>query len=192
MMIFGNRRKSEDEATPTDDRMPNVVPATQPTAPERVGFETVLGATSVMEGSLRCAGNIRLDGQFSGMLQINGNVLVGETAMIEADINGDNISIAGTVRGNVMGKRLQLLRTARVFGDITATAFSSDEGALIEGKVVIREEETPPEDEAQTLPDESPPDVVDSLVMNDDDTTAVEAPNINEKHIDTQQEADDD
>jgi cytoskeletal protein CcmA (bactofilin family) len=101
----------------------------------RATFETVLGATSVAEGKLHCESNVRLDGTFSGTLEITGNVLVGETAKINADINAHHIAIAGTVRGNVSGQRVQLLRTARVWGDIQATSLTTEDGAFIEGKV---------------------------------------------------------
>ena len=72
-----------------------------------------------------------------GTLEIGGNVLVGETAQINADINAKNISIAGAVRGNVNGKKVQLLRTGRIWGDIRATALTTEEGAFIDGKITM-------------------------------------------------------
>jgi cytoskeletal protein CcmA (bactofilin family) len=100
-----------------------------------VGFESVLGTNSTMEGTLRSNANVRLDGTFTGTLDINGNVLVGETAKINADIKARNISIAGAVRGNVTGKKVQLLRTGRIWGDIAANALTTEEGAFIDGKI---------------------------------------------------------
>jgi cytoskeletal protein CcmA (bactofilin family) len=107
--------------------------STLPQSP--VGFETVLGANSTMDGTLQSNANVRLDGAFTGTLEITGNVLVGETAKINADINAKNISIAGAVRGNVSGKKVQILRTGRVWGDISATALTTEEGAFIDGKI---------------------------------------------------------
>ncbi len=117
------------------------IPPAQP-----VGFETVLGASCTLDGTLVSTGNVRLDGTFSGSLDIHGNVLVGETAKITADIVAKNISSAGAVRGNVTGKKVQLLRTGRVWGDITATALSTEEGAFIDGKIsmVSKDEARPP------------------------------------------------
>jgi cytoskeletal protein CcmA (bactofilin family) len=114
-------------------------PTPQPTAAPRqpAGFDTVLGANATLKGDLKCQGNIRLDGTFEGTLEIDGNVLVGETGKITADINAKNISIAGAVRGNVSGKKVQLLRTGRVWGDITATSIATEEGAFIEGKITM-------------------------------------------------------
>jgi cytoskeletal protein CcmA (bactofilin family) len=106
------------------------------TSPHPVGFETVLGSSSTLKGDLKSQGNVRLDGIFEGTLEIDGNVLVGETGKVTADIHAKNVSIAGAVRGDVSGKKVQLLRTARVWGDISATAIST-EGAFIEGKITM-------------------------------------------------------
>jgi cytoskeletal protein CcmA (bactofilin family) len=106
----------------------------------------VLGANSVIEGVLRSNANVRLDGTFSGTLEITGNVLVGETARINADINARNISIAGAVRGNITGKKVQLLRTGRIWGDIRAQALTTEEGAFIDGKIAMIGQESVSED----------------------------------------------
>lgn len=148
MSFFGGRRNQSQQPDPAPEPQPDRSPyASAPTSPIRetretpipavqpVGFETVIGAGCTLEGSLSSTGNVRLDGTFSGTLDIQGNVLVGETAKITADIAAKNISIAGAVRGNVTGKKVQLLRTGRVWGDIVATALSTEEGAFIDGKI---------------------------------------------------------
>ena len=147
MAFFSNRRSSESSSSTVTD---SITPA-NPTR-NTAGFETIMGAGCTIEGALRSDSNIRLDGDFTGTLEITGNVLVGETANINADINARNISIAGTVRGNVTGKKVQLLRTARVWGDIHATALSTEEGAFIDGKISMTSaqpafEETEAEDD---------------------------------------------
>jgi cytoskeletal protein CcmA (bactofilin family) len=146
MSFFGNRRQAEAAPTPAPQK-PQLIAPQQP-----VGFETVLGTNSTLEGHLTSNSNVRLDGTFSGTLEIGGNVLVGETAQINADINARNISIAGAVRGNVTGKKVQLLRTARLWGDIRATALTTEEGAFIDGKITMisQQEETPTPDPDDT------------------------------------------
>jgi len=142
MSFFGNRRQAEAAPTPTLQK-PQVVTPQQP-----VGFETVLGTNSTLEGHLQSSANVRLDGTFTGTLEIGGNILVGETAHINADINARNISIAGAVRGNVSGKKVQLLRTGRIWGDIHATALTTEEGAFIDGKItMVSPQEQAPEPE---------------------------------------------
>ncbi len=132
MSFFGGRKQQSQKQTGS---FPPPSVASTPRQP--VGFETVLGANSTLKGDLKCQGNLRLDGTFEGTLQIEGNVLIGETAKITADVSAKNVSVAGAVRGNVSGKKVQLLRTARVWGDISATAISTEEGAFIDGKITM-------------------------------------------------------
>ena len=134
MSFFGNRRQVETNPPPAVES----VQITKPSLPQpAVGFDTVLGPNSVLEGKFQSNANVRLDGTFSGTLEINGNILVGETAKIKADINARNISVAGAVRGNITGKKVQVLRTGRVWGDIRATALTTEEGAFIDGKITM-------------------------------------------------------
>jgi cytoskeletal protein CcmA (bactofilin family) len=158
MSFFGKSRQSEPLPRIGGDAPRMDGPAAPIAPPSPVGFETVLGANSVLEGALKSAANVRLDGTFTGTLEITGNVLVGETARITADINAKNISIAGAVRGNVGGKKVQLLRTGRIWGDIRAQALTTEEGAFIDGKItMIGSDPTAPVpsfDNPAPLPDE--------------------------------------
>ena len=127
--FFANRRgQSEVEAQESAPEVPSGRP---------VGFDTVIGSNTSFEGSFVSSGNVRMDGQFAGSLEVSGNILVGESADIHADIHARNISIAGTVRGNVTGNKVQLLRTGRIWGDISASALTTEEGAFIDGKITM-------------------------------------------------------
>lgn len=131
MSFFSGRRQTDDvEHNQKTD-------APRPYAQQPIGFESVLGAGADLEGRLSSKGNMRIDGTFTGTLEIEGNILVGETAIINADIEARNISIAGAVRGNVTGNKVQLLRTGRIWGDIRATALTTEEGAFIDGRITM-------------------------------------------------------
>lgn len=134
MSFFTGKRKSETEAE-APETPPFEIRTPAPRQP--VGFETVIGPNCVLSGELRSQANVRLDGTFEGTLEIDGNILVGETAKITADIYAKNISVAGAVRGNISGSKVQLLRTARVWGNIAASAITTEEGAFIDGKLTM-------------------------------------------------------
>ncbi|HML24565.1 MAG TPA: polymer-forming cytoskeletal protein [Aggregatilinea sp.] len=156
MSIFGGRKQDEPPAARREQKSS----PPSPSAHHLSGFETVLGASTTLYGDLKCRADIRLDGIFEGTLEIDGNVLVGETAKITADIHGKNVSIAGAVRGNVSGKRVQLLRTGRVWGDISASAITTEEGAFIDGKIKMVSHEAGQDYDLSSLPlpDEIEPD----------------------------------
>ena len=178
MGLFGSRRQPDPEP-PVQPERERIAPPTQTVqnVPQQpIGFETVLGANSTLEGTLISHANVRLDGTFTGKLEINGNVLIGETAKITADVNAKNISIAGAVRGNVVGKKVQILRTGRVWGDITAAALATEEGAFLDGKIsMVSHEATAPApmDEAssaQVMDNDRdvPPAPMSAALMDDD------------------------
>lgn len=133
----GGRRQSQSVPIVRPTPEPQPKRTDPPVARQPVGFETVLGANCTLRGELRSQANIRLDGTFEGTLEIEGNVLVGETGKITADINAKNVVIAGAVRGNVSGNKVQLLRTSRVWGDISAASITTEEGAFIDGKITM-------------------------------------------------------
>ncbi len=162
----GGRRNTPQEPSsqttpPAASSTPSTPSAGTPRQP--VGFETVLGANSTLRGELRSQANVRLDGTFEGTLEIEGNVLVGETGKVTADINARNVVIAGAVRGNVSGNKVQLLKTSRVWGDIHATAITTEEGAFIDGKItMVRHDASIQSFEPASLPEPgTPPEVKD-------------------------------
>lgn len=167
MTFFSSRRQTDEDTTPR--------PTALPTAP--IGFETVIGANCTFEGTLSSTGNVRIDGTFSGTLNITGNVLVGETARINAHIDAKNISIAGAVRGNVAGNRVQLLRTGRIWGDISANALTTEEGAFIDGKITMKGHQAnnpqPVEPVVMTEPD--PSFIADLPALEPEALAAIEA-----------------
>lgn len=171
---FGSRSKGDDPSQEPTQPRPLANPRPTSFSQQPLGFETVLGAGSVLEGKFKSEGNIRLDGIFTGTLDISGNVLVGETANITADIDAKNISIAGSVRGNVSGNKVQLLRTGKVWGNITATALTTEEGAFIDGKISMHT--APASVEVTEV-------INDEISQNDDDITLPSIPVITEELI---------
>lgn len=140
MSLFGGRKTQKTEPmTPRASLTPAKAPSLPPRQP--IGFETVIGSNTTLLGELRSQSDVRIDGTFEGTLEIEGNVLVGETGKINADIHAKNVSVAGAVRGDISGKKVQLLRTARVWGNISATAITTEEGAFIDGKLTMVQHE---------------------------------------------------
>lgn len=98
--------------------------------------EKILDVDASMQGSLifKDPVNLRINGKFEGTLETRGNLTVGHTAMIYADILGDNIVIGGKVKGKITAReRLTLLPTALVEGDIYPARLNIAEGAILEG-----------------------------------------------------------
>lgn len=98
--------------------------------------EKVLDVNASMQGTLifKDPVNLRINGRFEGVLNTKGSLMIGEEAVVSADITGDSIVIAGTVNGNVTALReLKLISPAKVVGDISSPLLSIAEGAVFEG-----------------------------------------------------------
>lgn len=99
--------------------------------------EKTLDVDAAMQGTLSFKDpvNLRINGKFEGNLDTRGNLTVGPTAMINADIIGDNIIIGGKVKGKITAReRLTLLPQAVVEGHIYPAKLNIAEGAILEGQ----------------------------------------------------------
>ncbi|MCX5668375.1 MAG: polymer-forming cytoskeletal protein [Candidatus Omnitrophica bacterium] len=98
--------------------------------------EKVLDVDASMQGTLifKDSVNLRINGTFEGVLNTKGSLMIGEQAVVNADITGESIIIAGRVNGNITAlKDLKLISPARVIGDIKSPLLSIAEGAIFDG-----------------------------------------------------------
>ncbi len=87
--------------------------------------------------------DLKINGLFTGSLDVCGSLTVGGRADVEADIKGDSVIIAGKVKGNVnASKMLTLLPTAVLTGNISAPKLNIVEGALFHGSCQMTPSET--------------------------------------------------
>lgn len=103
---------------------------------KKKGEDKILDVDASMQGSLifKDPVSLRINGRFEGNLETRGNLTIGQSATVIADIIGDNIVIGGRVRGRVTAKeRLTLLPSAIVEGDIFPAKLNVTEGAIMEG-----------------------------------------------------------
>ena len=124
--IFGGRRASP-----------------QPSAAESKP-ETIIGPTTSIHGDIKADGTLRVDGLVEGTIEAAGNVIIGPSGRVTASIAGQNVLIAGAVRGNIMAaQRLEIVATGKVWGDITVRALLIEEGGLFRGQSIMRDEAAP-------------------------------------------------
>jgi len=99
--------------------------------------DKILDVNAAMQGSLVFSDpvNLRINGKFEGNLNTKGKLTIGQAAEIKADIIGENITIGGSIKGNIKATEIiRLLSTAQVVGNVEAPKVSIDEGAIFNGK----------------------------------------------------------
>ncbi|MEJ2728302.1 MAG: polymer-forming cytoskeletal protein [Deltaproteobacteria bacterium] len=114
----------------------------------RVGsISTFLGADSRIEGTIEFRGTIRMDGRVKGRILSNGGTLiVGEKAVIHADIHVDSIIVMGEINGAIDAKeRVEVYPPGRVNGDIEARVISIEPGGVFTGNCSMKRKTVPME-----------------------------------------------
>ena len=126
---------------------------------KEVTEEKIIEINAQMEGSLLFADpvNLKIYGRYTGKLDTRGTLTIGATAQVEANIIGENVIIAGKVKGNVIAKKmLVLMPTAVMHGDISTPKLNIVEGALFQGRCHMLEDVLSIDDLAQYLEIEIP------------------------------------
>ncbi len=98
--------------------------------------DKILDVSASMQGSLVFSDpvNLRINGKFEGDLKTKGTLEIGKNAEVKAEIRGEVINIAGKVKGTIIAeKKLILLSTAVVEGEISTPLLQINEGAIFEG-----------------------------------------------------------
>ena len=97
---------------------------------------TVIGEESSVKGVIHSQRSIRIEGSFEGEINSQGEVYVGINSTVKANIFGQHIIIAGEVVGNIeVVKSLTILKTGKVYGDISGDQLNIEEGGIYKGQV---------------------------------------------------------
>ena len=99
------------------------------------------GSTSLLSKKVNIVGDIEgnedlhVEGRFKGSIKITGNILVGPTGVVDADVEAENIIIQGKINGNVLARQqLEIQSLGQLIGDCSAQSIDIKEGAIFEGR----------------------------------------------------------
>ena len=87
-------------------------------------------------GELEFAGTLRIDGNFQGSISTSDNLVIGEHAVVHADIKVGEIEIHGQFFGRIEAKgRVEVFPSGRVRGDIHTSMLCVNPGATLDGGI---------------------------------------------------------
>jgi cytoskeletal protein CcmA (bactofilin family) len=149
MALFGKDRERSDRprpagpeaAAPSGDPAPREVEMfererSQPD--DASGTSAFLGKGSRIVGKLTFEGTVRIEGQVEGEISAQDTLIIGETAVVNAQIVGTSVVIHGRVTGDVTAhKRLEIRAPGKVFGNISTASLVIHEGVVFEGQCIM-------------------------------------------------------
>jgi cytoskeletal protein CcmA (bactofilin family) len=117
-------------------------PASTPAQTQAKPRTTFLGNGVRFEGDIRTRGDIKINGQMKGRINSREGVLVlGTDARIQAHVALRDFVVAGTFEGTVeSARKIEVRSTGRLHGDLCTRRLLLEEGAIVEGKVHMKEE----------------------------------------------------
>jgi cytoskeletal protein CcmA (bactofilin family) len=97
-------------------------------------ISTLLSKDTEIRGTVKTQGSIRIDGTVIGDLISVKTVTIGATGTVEGNISGEDIIVAGKVKGSLSARgRISLEGSAQIEGDLNTTRLSIAEGAVFRG-----------------------------------------------------------
>lgn len=104
------------------------------TLPENTGETTYLASDAEFEGRLTLKGSARIDGKVRGQIHLQGDLVIGPSAMVQANIRANSVSISGEVQGDIITQEtLELRSSAKLTGNIYSQELKIDQGARFLG-----------------------------------------------------------
>jgi len=87
-------------------------------------------------GELEFAGTLRIDGNFHGSISTGDVLIIGEHALVHADIKVGEIEVHGQVFGSVDAKRrVEVTATGRIRGDVRTPVLITSAGGVLDGRI---------------------------------------------------------
>jgi cytoskeletal protein CcmA (bactofilin family) len=105
---------------------------------------TILSESDAFAGRLEMKGDGHLMGSFEGEVDCAGELLVGPDASVNANIRAVQVTISGSVAGNVLARgRLKITATGRLRGDADVASLVVQEGGVHFGALRVHPEGVP-------------------------------------------------
>ena len=106
-----------------------------PVIPATSDLNALLGRGSEFEGKLTFDGTVRIDGKFTGSIVTKDVLVVGEGAVVSAEIDCGTVIVHGQIIGNVRARvAVELHAPARVKGNIEAPSMMMEKGGTFDGQ----------------------------------------------------------
>jgi len=98
-------------------------------------IKAFLGQGAEFIGKLIFNGSVRIDGSFQGEIFGQGALVVGQGAIVKANIAVKSAYISGEVQGNIeVNEKISIHSTGKFSGDLHTPIFIMEEGAFFDGR----------------------------------------------------------
>ncbi|MBO8128128.1 MAG: polymer-forming cytoskeletal protein [Peptococcaceae bacterium] len=96
---------------------------------------TIIAKGVAFKGTLEGKGSFRIDGDFHGEINAQGDITIGKEGKVDATVRAGNLEVAGLLKGKAtVNGRLYISATGRVEADVKADRLAVEEGGVLLGQ----------------------------------------------------------
>src|SRR5881396_3793513 len=118
--------------------------------------KNVLNSDVEIKGNLKFSGELTFEGKLDGEIHTDGVLNLGDSAVINGNINTQSVVVRGKINGNINAKeKIEIKAKTELFGDIRATKLVVEEGVTFVGKTEVNPNKVTPT-APPTRPGEAP------------------------------------
>ena len=127
--------------------------------------KNVLNSDVEIKGNIRFNGELTFEGKLDGEIASDGTLHLGDTAVINGNINAGTVVVRGKVTGNVSAKdKIELKAKTELFGDVRSSKLVIEEGVTFVGKTEVNPNKVSP---TASMGGTRPPGLVESPKSGD-------------------------
>jgi cytoskeletal protein CcmA (bactofilin family) len=102
-------------------------------------LKTSITAATIITGEIQGQGDLHLEGQLTGKIQIKGLLFVGKNGNFKGEATAENIIIEGQIEGQInAAAKIEIRSSGVIQGTIVCQRIVIAEGAFLDGKVKTR------------------------------------------------------
>jgi len=107
--------------------------------------KNVLTSEVEIKGNLKFAGELTFEGKLDGEINSDGTLHLGDSAIINGNINAGTVIVRGKITGNITAKdKIDIKSKTELFGDIRSTKLTIEEGVTFVGKTEVNPNKVAP------------------------------------------------
>lgn len=107
-------------------------------APDAGDGPTIIAEHDHVEGTLRSTQGVEVMGSFSGRIESETFIRMGDRSTVKADVTAEEVVVAGQYEGKLIARgRLEIADTGHIQGDIEAPRLLLHEGGFIDGALYM-------------------------------------------------------
>src|SRR6185295_17732269 len=102
------------------------------------GSKNVLNTDVEIKGNLKFAGELTFEGKLEGEINTDGTLHLGDTAVVNGNINAGTVIVRGKINGNILAKeKIEIKSKTELFGDVRSSKLVIEEGVTFVGKTEV-------------------------------------------------------